>query len=143
MGFKGALINTLLVALFFIALISIANNLATNNDMSLPFSDTPQINNTFNTIDDSLKDFGGERGKAEDATNLLRKDEPRLISDLGIFGIIKVAVTIPFFIVETLTSMLDLIIVGLSIPPVVMYTFIGIISVVVIGVIVSFIRRGI
>ena len=136
---RGILINTVLIALFFVALISIGINLAENNGVNNLLLQNSKINETFTDVNGSIKTFSGT---TTSKYNSLTADTPEAVNEITLFTIPRIIISLPFFLFDTMTSLMNLIMVTLGISPVVFYAISSIIVIIIITLIWSFIRIG-
>lgn len=144
MTFKNILISTILVALFAVSLIAFGAQLAVDNGVNNSILNDSRINEIYTSLDDTISGDKGGASNASEAFSSLDTGSSEISteSDLGVFSMIKVALSLPKFLFTIYTQLMEMIQSVLGIPTIVSYTASFIIIIVMITMAISLWRRG-
>lgn len=133
------MINSVLIVLFFIAIVSIGINLSEQNDMTSPLQENKQINDTYNEFEDSVESLQGDTNSK---WNLLRTDNPEEEAEISLLSIPRIASSMPSFVYNSFKSLISLIVGIFGGSIMITYAFTSIILIIIVTSIISIIRSG-
>lgn len=137
--FKDAIINTVLISVFIVALIAFGTQIAIDNNANHTILEKSSINKIYGTLNETI--IGGAKNSTAAHTNL-GQDVPTEGSDLSLLAIPRIAVSLPKILFNVFDAIGDMLEESIGLPKIALYALTTIIVVIIIAVGISLIRAG-
>lgn len=139
-SFKDTFVNTFLIALFIIAMITFAVRMQEDNLATHTVLENEAINKIYINLSATLGN--PSREKIDDQRQALADDPPSQVNEVGVLSLVKTALSLPVLIINIFDAIGELLQKSLGIPKEITYMITIIILIITISIAISLWRTG-